>query len=194
CPTSTSPDAEDWGTSGQPGALTPQAVCDYKASAGSYAGDHGGLPAQPQQRRNGLFYRDSVIRLVDISDGTSNTVMAGESNWRLTQVPRLYGTVEPTTGTATGGSNRLLSHAEWGLNIPATSPTNNLAESFSSLHAGGANFALADGSVRFISDRIQHTAFPWNAANPFDQNNGGVGYGIYQRLFSRNDGLPLGDF
>ena len=54
--------------------------------------------------------------------------------------------------------------------------------------------ALADGSVKFINESIQHTNWPWSTTTYYDQANTGKGYGIYQRLFSRNDGLVIGDY
>jgi hypothetical protein len=54
-------------------------------------------------------------------------------------------------------------------------------------------FAFCDGSVRFISDRIHNTSRQRTAEtqnNLFDPAN----YGTYQRLFSRNDGLSIGEF
>ena len=42
---------------------------------------------------------------------------------------------------------------------------------FKSQHPGGANFALCDGSVRFLPDDINYT--------------------IYQRLGDRRDGEPV---
>ena len=62
-------------------------------------------------------------------------------------------------------------------------------------HVGGAHFTLTDGSVRFISENIQHTAHVWsNAASAYDAPNQGAGYGLYQRLYSIADGLTLGEF
>lgn len=80
------------------------------------------------------------------------------------------------------------------LNPPKLAGNTVKREGFSSFHEGGAQFTMADGSVRFISENVNHTARGWVAADPFDSANGGVGYGIYQRLFSRSDGLTIGEF
>jgi prepilin-type processing-associated H-X9-DG protein len=47
----------------------------------------------------------------------------------------------------------------------------NVANGFKSRHPGGASFALADGSVRFLSETIDHQT--------------------YQYLGCRNDGQPV---
>jgi prepilin-type N-terminal cleavage/methylation domain-containing protein/prepilin-type processing-associated H-X9-DG protein len=204
CPSSIAPPNHDWGVAGNPGYLK-LAVTSYKGNAAGYEGGHGGIPYNDQNQRNGMFYRDSAILLRDVTDGLSNTIVIGETSWATwsgnsgnTNLGggRLYGVIQNTTGTATQGTNVLLSHAHTAMNPPAIAngANNTVSESFHSPHEGGVQFLFGDGSVRFVSENIQHTAFLWNAANPFDRNNGGVGYGTYQRLCSRNDGLVLGEF
>lgn len=57
--------------------------------------------------------------------------------------------------------------------------------------------ALGGGSVSFKSKTIVNTARQDAIAEMhdlFDSHNEGTDYGVYQRLCSRNDGIPLGEF
>jgi prepilin-type N-terminal cleavage/methylation domain-containing protein/prepilin-type processing-associated H-X9-DG protein len=205
CPSSIAPTAADTGGAGLPGSIRPQAVASYKGSGGSFQGGIAGWTFDNQKRRNGIFYRDSKIRIRDISDGTSVVFMAGETNWDVWNGARLYGAVIPAVGLTDGNSNRLMAHCEYAMNPPPTAtPTNLRSETFHSPHEGGAHFLMCDGAVRFISENIQHTARCWIAPGPapnpcthvrFDQDpNPGLSFGLYQRLAGRNDNLPVGEF
>ncbi|HVJ85143.1 MAG TPA: DUF1559 domain-containing protein [Caulifigura sp.] len=194
CPSDVAPPLVAVGNAGQVGAILDQAVTSYKINAGPYDDSQAGWAFNDQDRRNGVAYRESGIRLRDVSDGTSNTFAVGESTWTLSQVTRMYGAIDPARGYANGFSTALSSHTEWPMNPAASQAAQFREESFHSMHEGGAQFVLCDGSVRFVSENIQHTAFPWAANNPFDRQNNGAGFGTYQRLAGRSDGLTLGEF
>jgi prepilin-type processing-associated H-X9-DG protein len=83
-------------------------------------------------------------------------------------------------------------NGEWQINFmaPANPQPNRTA---ASEHPGGAQFALVDGSVRFVRDTISHTATPWDVNRPYRQPNGQP-YGVYQRLYSQRDGYTLDNF
>jgi prepilin-type N-terminal cleavage/methylation domain-containing protein/prepilin-type processing-associated H-X9-DG protein len=105
---------------------------------------------------NGVFYRNSQVRLADITDGTSNTTLLGDRAWADTQgiwagapngaVTRA-GPANPWAH-ATGPAQALaLVHNNW---VNITTDADGGLDDFSSKHPGGVNLVFADGSVRFI--------------------------------------------
>jgi len=82
------------------------------------------------------------------------------------------------------------------------------ARGFSSPHAGGVQFAFMDGKVGFVSENVDHprdSNAGWaqmgggcywrtgdcGGASYDDKTNMAQKFGVYQRLHSRNDGLPV---
>jgi prepilin-type N-terminal cleavage/methylation domain-containing protein/prepilin-type processing-associated H-X9-DG protein len=146
----------------------------------SYGGN-GGTRSFPNKlaTRDGIFFQDSRIGVADVTDGTSNTFLFGERSHRDPEFDRLAFNYDPpvyslgrfggwATVFPTGGgslSEHLLSPpVPINYRVPAgTSPEdfrgpygveNARLCAFGSGHPGGANFAFAGGSVRFLSEGI----------------------------------------
>jgi prepilin-type N-terminal cleavage/methylation domain-containing protein/prepilin-type processing-associated H-X9-DG protein len=105
---------------------------------------------------NGMFHRNSRVRVSDITDGTSNTAGIAErddhfvtTNW-VGVIPGAEAIYNPQRGL---GCNNwrppliaVLAHSrQTGANDPAASPGG-----FQSQHPEGGNFLFMDGSVRFL--------------------------------------------
>jgi len=102
---------------------------------------------------NGIFYRSDCerkIKLGHITDGTSNTFMIGEDIPKVNQHCG-WPNANYACGTCCIPLNNALKSGQPGYNNPGDWPN---VYSFRSRHTGGANFALGDGSVRFVAESI----------------------------------------
>jgi prepilin-type N-terminal cleavage/methylation domain-containing protein/prepilin-type processing-associated H-X9-DG protein len=110
------------------------------------------------QTNDGPFIHNQKRTFADITDGTSNTVFLGERGF-VDPIFKSTGDDLAFWGWYTFGAEGdvLLSAAErinWKMvTSPATQAEYDLRINvFGSSHTGGANFAMGDGSVRFLSD------------------------------------------
>ncbi|MEZ6130310.1 MAG: DUF1559 domain-containing protein [Planctomycetaceae bacterium] len=128
------------------------------------------------------------VRIRDITDGTSNTLLTGERGvivkfggygmWNYSLL-----------GCASGHGDTVLTHDNWAFAVPNgglnyvggfrppasySDPVGDDIFHWWSLHIGGAQFLLADGSCRFISYNTD--------------------YGTMDSLHQRNDGNVIGEF
>ena len=164
----------------------------FEPAASNYIGLKGffdrrcDYPSGANCDNNGLFFGDSKVTLQRIEDGMSKTFMFGERDLRC-KAGTWVGSRNPP-GAGMFGSYMLIGRVSIRLNYPLSGSHNTCTEGFSSDHTGGAYFALADGSVKFISETIDfnNQGLDLNFADPFPVD----GLGIYQRLGVRNDGLP----
>jgi prepilin-type N-terminal cleavage/methylation domain-containing protein len=129
----------------------------------------------------GMFGRLGInITLSDVTDGTTNTLFVGEilpmchdhggGWWNHNGM----GNAHASTSVPINDFTTCLNSRR--VNFPGCQAQSNwnLSWGFKSMHPGGAQFLLVDGSSRFISETVD--------------------YQTYQRLGSRNDGLTPGNF
>ena len=109
------------------------------------------------ERGDGIFWRGDIrygnLRFTDITDGTSNTFMIGEdvpelilwNAWSYSNGATGTCAIPPNTGVSipTGGGIGTADAGNW--------PDRY---SFRSRHPGGLQFALADGSVRYVPETV----------------------------------------
>jgi prepilin-type N-terminal cleavage/methylation domain-containing protein/prepilin-type processing-associated H-X9-DG protein len=144
----------------------------YTLGANTYGGCAGTVSFYVNDMTNdGIFYINSKVKLTDITDGTSNTIMMGErmrkddlynivypnddfqnrSGWAwanaLAGFDYLFGTQVPINWTFPAGTT----------SDPGFILQDQRMNAFGSFHTGGANFCFGDGSVKFLPASIPLT-------------------------------------
>jgi prepilin-type N-terminal cleavage/methylation domain-containing protein/prepilin-type processing-associated H-X9-DG protein len=124
--------------------------CSYAATVGQDASEVDAPTG------DGVFYRNSRTRIADITDGTSQTVLAGDRAW--CQAEGTWAGCPQGAVTRAGERNvwpyatgspqaLILVHNNW---INITTDADGGLDDFSSNHPGGVNLLFADGSVHFV--------------------------------------------
>ena len=140
----------------------------------SYGGNGGTLSRPFNMSRDGLFWIGSHVRIPDITDGSSTTLLFGERYHRDPEYDRLQPSTNPGLTpqfgiaymgkwahvSGGGGMTSVTLHSAVPINYRMPGDGGNSAMmsnrtcAFGSGHPGGANFALADGNVRFLNESI----------------------------------------
>jgi prepilin-type processing-associated H-X9-DG protein len=154
---------------------------DYATS--NYSGNYGDVPpprlgslgmsdfwpgvVDAPMKSRGIFARNSNVGMRNITDGSSNTLLAGERS--VTSGAGIWVGVTDNAhedDALTDASHRSRLNANW--------------SSYSSRHSGGAHILMCDGSVRFLNDNIESKPAPE--------------LGTFQKLACKDDGQAMADF
>ena len=174
CPSDTPPrlvDVSDFGESGAATVLSGAGTVLASAPVSSYTGVLGTSDHEHNGRFDGVFFRNSRVRIGDITDGTSKTICVGERMSRMAEATWL-GTIPGSEVVHADGWWQRLGYSHRSENYRPTnvhttchirsSPPNksdNSPSAFFSPHSNGCNFLNADGSVRLIAVDVDLNTF-----------------------------------
>jgi prepilin-type N-terminal cleavage/methylation domain-containing protein len=132
--------------------------------------------------QSGIIYQNAKTRIADITDGTTNTYMIGESRYMPTRTMRADGfhagwasslKVDNAFAVPTTFAAAVLNiNAQRACGPGIADCFSFVSRLFGSRHVGGCHFGIADGSVQFVSENV-------------DIN-------VYRQSANRADGLPIG--
>ncbi len=156
----------------------------------SYLGVTGTNQFREANGQDGMLYVNSRVRMASVTDGTSNSLLVGE---RPPSTSQVYGWQWAGAGDSPhfGATDVVLGVHERALTPTAApdyfrkgtinDPTDIHRYHFWSLHPGGANWALVDGSTRFIA---------YEAAGAQDPTGAKISVIEAMATISRGDTVP----
>ena len=158
CPSRRTPQAFSTGAWYGPSGTYAHAQTDYAACGGN--NNDGSTVQNSGGARN-------MIGLLAITDGTSNTLYAGDKRLNVAGLGNFQG--DDNEGYTSGWDDDTI---RWTYHLPLPDPrTGDGGLRFGSSHTGGFMTSMCDGSVRFITYNVDHPTFI--------------------RLGQRNDGLVV---
>ena len=121
-----------------------------------------------------VFFGNSYLGFKDITDGLSNTLMIGERDGGNSRIANSTYKAAVWAGVGRGNNNgaAFVGRTTGRTNFPINhdyGSSNNAGKGFSSLHPGGVNMLLCDGSVHFLPE----TADKANVVEPLSLRSDG---------------------
>jgi type II secretory pathway pseudopilin PulG len=148
------------------------ALATYQGVGGAYYADSEGFDGGTlagKVPRNGIFLLRKGREIAAVTDGTSNTLAMGEfvhhdkgdgkyaSNVRAWILGASYATPAGGTDYPCYALRVIQYQLNSSVGIPDGIPYNHLP--MGSCHSSGANFLVADGSSRFLTDQLQFSVY-----------------------------------
>ena len=127
----------------------------------------------------GMLEYDYAVKLRQVTDGLSKTLMLGELNFNIINLDneQQYSSDSWVRGiglskiSLTAGSNNYTSamrNIAYSINSAPVEPNN---QPFGSFHTGGAQFAFGDGSATFVTENIDFTLYQALASRDGGETN-----------------------
>lgn len=159
-----------------PGAYTRNGArrTSYLFNTGAYTDYDPTWDNQRTNIRQGAFGNNGAARMSELTDGTANTALVGEAwggAWKTSTHYGPWGLVGAHTcchGRVMSVNNNLVTQAEFTpyasdfkINAAWTGDAfrRQYAWGYGSGHTGGAHFAFADGTVRFLNQNMDYRTF-----------------------------------
>ena len=183
-----------------PTAIPIQAASSYAVTYGPFDIDNGVYRGYPERMR-GCFFYNTEVEFREVTDGLSNTILAGELTFKehLVLDDRKTDWNGYWYGRHDGRNSRGTAWFVLSLNRSAITRMNApgqaqgvLRKGFHGSHPGGVQFLFGDGAVRYISETINHTATSYWPPSILEVQMQKMG--TYQQLHGRDDGTILGDY
>lgn len=159
------------------GKPIPFGLSMYVGNAGHR---HDAAGSEPN---TGIFYGNSAVTLADVTDGISHTIMLGERDLTSCRAGSWPGVPDPMKHDGGPSIWNVVAGAKPKINAPPWDGDTLCGEGFSSMHPGGANVLLVDGSVQFLTTDTDTNWQPELDAGPI---------GVLQQMMIRNDGEKSG--
>ena len=182
-----------------PGDALPMVAASYAANHGSYSSSAipdpstCRVPPSTIAEANGCITDVSPVGLADVLDGTSSTILVVERSTAILKALDGPDDAQPDAFQMngwwySGNYGDTVATVKYPIDAyKATSPDHlsNWIWSASSLHRGGANCLMADGSAHFIKESVQSWALDPVSSVPLGPP------GVWQALGTRNGGELL---